>query len=334
MSTALTPDEATALIRAIPLNAPIAEVYVSGFYLCVLLLGVGIIWTSKRPDSRKWFWMGLVLLLYVLAMIHVGLEWFVTMEPLQKYGGSPEVIAALKTPPNRLEIKILGLLASALLYVITDCIMIWRCWVVWGRSLIVIIPVILAQIAGTICAGLGIAGQISLLRMQHPLPGEGLGPLVRFSTPFLSISLAVTLYTTGMICWRIMSVRRNAVKHGFGRTGDLSAALEILIESSALYAASIFVFVVLLAMKSTKQAWMQDIHPPIAGIAPTLLITRIFAGHARKDTEWSSGKSSIHFRSRQGQQTAGSAATSLTFPRAMTDTKIASSLELDVRNAV
>ncbi|KAJ7065608.1 hypothetical protein C8F01DRAFT_1366563 [Mycena amicta] len=327
MSTSLTPDQATALIRAIPLNAPIAEVFLSGFYLCLVLLSVGIIWTSKRADSHKWFWMGLVLLLYILAMIHGTLEWYVTMEPLQDYGGSPQVIAALKTPPNRLEIKILGLLASALLYIITDCIMIWRCWVVWGRSRLVPIPAILAQVAGTVCAGLGIAGQISLLLMQHPLPGEGLGPLVRFSTPFLSISLAVTLYTTGMISWRIISVQRNTEKDGSGRTSDLSTALEILVESSALYAASIFAFVVLLAMKSTKQAYMQDIHTPIAGIAPTLLITRIFVGHARKDSEWrnASRSSSLQFRSQPGQPT-GSTATSLTFHRAATE--IASSSDL------
>ncbi|KAJ7062764.1 hypothetical protein C8F01DRAFT_1251575 [Mycena amicta] len=321
MSTSLTPDQASALIREIPLNAAISEVFMSGFYSCLLLLAMGVIWTSKRKESRKSLWMALVVGLYVLATLHGSLEWFVTMQPLQTYGGSPQVIAALKTPPHRLQIKIVGLLASAFLYIITDVIMIWRCWIVWGRSRLVPVPAILAQIAGIVCAGLGLAGQISLLLMQHPLPGEGLGPLVRFSTPFLSLSLGVTIYTTGMISWRIVRVQRNSAMSGVEREGpgsDLSKALEILVESSALYAASIFVFVVLLALKSEKQSYSQDIHTQIAGIAPTLLIIRIFAGHSRQDAEWSGGKSSLQFASRGGGQTTTDASEHAEYSRTPT----------------
>ncbi|KAJ6564635.1 hypothetical protein B0H19DRAFT_913616, partial [Mycena capillaripes] len=104
------------------------------------------------------------------------------------------------------------------------------------------------------------------------------------STPFLSLSLAVTLYTTGLLAWRVIQVQRYFHKHGLNQSnGRFSPVLEILIESSALYATSLLVFVVLLAINSPKQAYPQYIHPQIAGIAPTLLVFRISAGHARRD---------------------------------------------------
>lgn len=141
---------------------------------------------------------------------------------------------------------------------------------------------------------------------QKPSSPARLAPLVRFSTPFLSLSLAVTLYTTGLLAWRIIRVQNYSQKQGLSKdNGKFSPALELVIESSALYAASLLVFVVLLAMKSPNQAYPQDIHPQIAvcpkvsqhscahethsqGIAPTLLIFRITAGHARREEEWTS----------------------------------------------
>jgi hypothetical protein len=101
--------------------------------------------------------------------------------------------------------------------------------------------------------------------IQNASSSTRLAPLVRFSTPFLSLSFAVTLYTTGLIAWRIIQVQKYSEKQGIKKdTGELSSVLELLVESSVLYAASIFVFVVLLALKSTNQAYPQDIHPQIA----------------------------------------------------------------------
>lgn len=121
------------------------------------------------------------------------------------------------------------------------------------------------------CAGLGLAGQIAVASIQNAPSSTRLAPLVRYSTPFLSFSLAVTLYTTGLIAWRIAHVQRYAKKHGIKKFhSDFSPVLELLIESSALYAASLLVFVVLLARKSPNQNYLQNIHAQIA-VCPMLL---------------------------------------------------------------
>ncbi|KAJ7327619.1 hypothetical protein DFH08DRAFT_816456 [Mycena albidolilacea] len=138
------------------------------------------------------------------------------------------VLTAL-THPN-LQLKILALVTSFLSILLTDMIMVWRRWTVWGRSWLVVIFPILAAIGGTVCAGLGLTGQIAVASNPNSISALRLAPLIRFSTPFLSLSYAVTLYTTGLIVWLI----------------------------------ALFVFVVFLATKSPKQNYLQNIHAQIA----------------------------------------------------------------------
>ncbi|KAJ7848426.1 hypothetical protein B0H13DRAFT_1645549 [Mycena leptocephala] len=261
---------------------------------------------TKRQGTRKWLWSAIVILLYLCATIHSSITWKTFVVPFQDDGSSPGIITALTHPS--LGLKVFGLVASALSFTVVDMIMIWRCWIVWGRSWLVVVLPILGVVAGTICAGLGIAGQVAAELITNVTASQGLAPLVRFSIPFLGMSLAITLYTTGFIVARILHVQRYANKNGIERSGggsSLYAVLEILVESSALYAASLFVFIVLLARKSENQVYIQNIHAQIAGIAPTLLMLRISAGQARDDTEWSLPKSDLQFAGTMNISVAG-----------------------------
>lgn len=134
------------------------------------------------------------------------------------------------------------------------------------------------------CAGLELAGQIAVASIENAPSAIHLAPLVRFSTPFLSLSLAVTLYTTGLIAWRITYVQRYAKKQDIKKEvkSEFSPVLELLIESSAVYAASLLVFVVLLALKSPNQNYTQNINVQIA-VCPIFLavyLTDIHQGYS------------------------------------------------------
>ncbi|KAF7336149.1 hypothetical protein MVEN_02162300 [Mycena venus] len=287
-----TPEQAAAHLRELPLNSPIIEIFINGIYTCLFIFSIGAVWMTPNASHHKKVWLGIIILLYSCATIHSAIQWEDLVLAFQNHGTSPDLLNAL-THPN-LRLKILALVASFLSFILADMIMIWRCYIIWGHSWIVVIIPILAAVAGTVCASLGLAGQIAVASVQNSTHALRFAPLLRFSTPFLSLSLAVTLYTTGLITWRILRVQRYTTKNGLSST-DYSPVLEILIESSALYAASLFVFVVLLAMKSANETYLQNIHAQIAGIAPTLLILRIYIGRARKDEEWSSPSSGLRF---------------------------------------
>ncbi|KAJ7872245.1 hypothetical protein B0H13DRAFT_1633931 [Mycena leptocephala] len=251
---------------------------------------------SKKSDYRRSLWSAVIIMLYSCSTIHSSISWEFLVLAFQNHGTSPDLLDALIRPNLRL--KTLSVAANIVGFVLADAIMVWRCWVVWGRSWIVIVLPILATIAGIVCVALGTTGQIAVASVQNASSATRLAPLVRFNTPFLGLSLGLTLYTTGLIVWRIIQVQRYTKMNGFKKVDvnrDFSPVLELLIESSALYAASLFVFVVLLAMKSPNQTYPQNIHAQIAGIAPTLLIFRVSVGHARKDEEWTSSKSVLEF---------------------------------------
>ncbi|KAJ7738058.1 hypothetical protein DFH07DRAFT_752699 [Mycena maculata] len=247
---------------------------------------------KEKGNNHRKTWSALIILLYSCATIHSSISWEFLVLAFHNYGTSPDLLNALIHPD--LKLKIVGLIANLLSIVLADAIMVWRCWIIWGRSWIVVVLPILATVSGTVCAGLGVAGQIAVAFAQDSTSATRLAPLVRFSTPFLSMSLVVTLYTTVVIAWRIIRVQQYAKKHGIKRVNfDYSPVLEIVIESSALYATSLFVFVVLLAMKNPNQNYLQNIHAQIAGIAPTIMIFRIAVGHARKNEDWTSPGSDL-----------------------------------------
>ncbi|KAJ6505692.1 hypothetical protein C8R47DRAFT_1102218 [Mycena vitilis] len=287
MSSPPSPAQAAALLQQLPLNGPILEIFLNGLFTCLLMACLGAIWMSKRSDARRTFWSAVIVLLYSCSTIHSSVSWEFLVLAFQNHGTSPALLDALIHPNLRL--KILALIANVVGFVLADVIMIWRCWVVWGRSWVVVVLPILATIAGIVCVGLGITGQIAVALIQNASSAVRLAPLVRFNTPFLGLSLGVTLYTTGFIVWRIIQVQRYAKTNGVKRVpGDFFPVLELLIESSALYSASLFVYVVLQATENPNQTYPESIHAQIAGIAPTLLIFRVSIGHARKEDEWTS----------------------------------------------
>ncbi|PBK93684.1 hypothetical protein ARMGADRAFT_132215 [Armillaria gallica] len=102
-------------------------------------------------------------------------------------------------------------------------------------------------------------------------------------TPVLyaSSSLATTHWSTLLIIYRVWTVGQTN-ERGLGAYRHV---VEVSIESSALYSASLILFVAFFA-----HDWAANYLDPITGIArgvaPTLLVGRVAAGHARPDDSW------------------------------------------------
>ncbi|KAK0216475.1 hypothetical protein EDD85DRAFT_1029821 [Armillaria nabsnona] len=107
----------------------------------------------------------------------------------------------------------------------------------------------------------------------------------RFFTPYSSCILATTLWCTLLIIYRIVTVARA----GDGAGGGLRAyrhVLEVLIESSALYSVSLILCTAFFARSDVKFGYFDTFAAISRGIAPTLLVGRVAAGHARPDDTW------------------------------------------------
>ncbi|KAK0184678.1 hypothetical protein F5146DRAFT_1169748 [Armillaria mellea] len=159
--------------------------------------------------------------------------------------------------------------------VLGNSIMIWRCWMVWGQHYsIVVLP--------SLCLAASIVFKVIDMRLVFVDGNDtDLHNLMLYAT----FSLTTTIWCTLLIVYRILSVGK-ASSGAEGGLGAYRHVIEVLVESSALYSVCVIVHVACLA-SNPWGAYYTDILAGISkGIAPTLLIGRVAAGHARPDDSW------------------------------------------------
>ncbi len=138
--------------------------------------------------------------------------------------------------------------------------------------------------------------------------------------PYLSFSMATTILCTLLIIYRIITV-------SYGGMGiqTFRGVIEIIVESSLIYSIMLIIYVVLVACdnfggkyvdiltSSTRVCFIYLLfHAPVSlllslqGIAPTLIVGRVAAGHARPDESWEGSiSSSLHFEHDSEEQSQG-----------------------------
>ncbi|PBK67632.1 hypothetical protein ARMSODRAFT_959268 [Armillaria solidipes] len=162
--------------------------------------------------------------------------------------------------------------------------MIWCCWVVWQRRWIVILLPALFLISGTV------------LRLVILCTQFGNGTFQIFNILYISFNLATTLWCTLLIIYRILTIVRVRYESE-GRLGPYRHFIEVLVESSAIYAIPAALYLAFILRDNLGVFYLDSITNVTKGIAPTLFIGRAAAGHTRaNDSLQESAVSSLHFR--------------------------------------
>ncbi|PBL00078.1 hypothetical protein ARMGADRAFT_1024142 [Armillaria gallica] len=183
----------------------------------------------------------------------------------------------------------LGLSITALVCtILADSTIIWRCWMVWGqRYLIVLLP--------SLCLCCAIAFKSISLYHQLASTNDNDSLIMVLYAAFILIT---TLWCTLLIIFRILTVGR-ASRASDSAGSALQAyrhIIEVLVESSALYSVALILYMVFFARNDWAAYCLDSLGAIIRGIAPTVLIGRVAAGHARPDDTWqASVMSSLRF---------------------------------------
>ncbi|KAK0501049.1 hypothetical protein EDD18DRAFT_1348498 [Armillaria luteobubalina] len=289
----LTDSDIAAIVEQldVALNAGIFDSYLNGIYTGVVAIMLWNIFTN-RSRHIGWLTVIITILLYITTMINYGAATWAFLHSIfvvnaqsfwTEFQGGTDAGALI------LEAGIPGAICS----ILADAIMIWRCWIVWGcRSLIILVPFLLL-IAATTCKILSLYGEYA---------SQGI------FTAFLpllysSFVLATTLLCTLLIIFRIVTVARAAGDVGSGLRA-YRHTLEVLVESSALYSISLILYMAIDEQDNVLFSYFDSLAAFARGIAPTLLIGRVAAGHARPDDSWKgSAMSSLHFGSYHEEST-------------------------------
>jgi len=132
--------------------------------------------------------------------------------------------------------------------------------------------------------------------------GFNIAIAINFNTAYLSISLALNALLTLMIVTRLVLHIRNireAIGASTGANGLHMAAATVvtmLIESYALYAVILLVYIVPWAVNSTVQLLFFAVTGPIQVIAPYLIILRVAKRRELTSQTISGAVESIRFR--------------------------------------
>ncbi|KAF9265721.1 hypothetical protein L218DRAFT_924262 [Marasmius fiardii PR-910] len=247
------------------------------FALCIHLLRQG----RMRFQT---LYISFIAILFVLATSMVAVE---VMKMIQesveefvfiKTGNFLPLYNFLKHDTLKTTIYALGIILPILANIAADSILIHRCYVVWGSTRRILLPLVLASFAVNVTSSTGaimfiigirdtrISSNIALVKTGGNIQAVGM----ILSASFNSI---LTLLTAGRV-WRITRTLRSS------STYNLTTMNRIILESGMLYPLAMIIHL------SITNAFPQY-HTPFdtlplvvlaAGIAPTLIIVRIRLG--------------------------------------------------------
>ncbi|OJA18899.1 hypothetical protein AZE42_12066 [Rhizopogon vesiculosus] len=183
-------------------------------------------------------------------------------------------------------------LAKVALYVtqttLADVVIVWRCYVLNHRSLLVAVPGCIALLTN-MAAVCYIVWSLS----QTPV-GSAVSINVDICiTIFYALTMVISVACTSLIVWRICRIRPFTPPGGFPTFLPVVIAI---VESGALYAMSVLALLVTFSIGSNAQYIMLDVITPIVGIAFCLIILQVHfqvGGKPRPNSPLNQGASSL-----------------------------------------
>lgn len=166
--------------------------------------------------------------------------------------------------------------------ILADALMVYRTFVVWNNNIYVILIPSLTFVA-TFTAG------VSFVNLQHHTANVETSvftkAVTQWTVAFLLSSFATTVYSTGLIAYRLlrngMDLRRHSVITGRVLTDHV---MRIIVESAALYSLNHLLYAILYEVKNEIEITPSYLEASIASITCSLIIIRCETITKRSDT--------------------------------------------------
>ncbi|KAJ7862816.1 hypothetical protein B0H13DRAFT_2565987 [Mycena leptocephala] len=167
--------------------------------------------------------------------------------------------------------------------IVTDGLFIYRCFVVWGRNIrIVVLPILMLFV---LVLGYLVACEDGLIPYQ-----------LDSRVPFV-MAILTNMVLMGLTAGRIWWIRRDA-RIVLESVHRYNTAIAVILESGAIYFLSMLFYLLafsLLAENSPAGAIFSAAVPQIMNIAPTLMIVRVGLGRTGHDTTEEQGRRASEF---------------------------------------
>ncbi|RPD79531.1 hypothetical protein L226DRAFT_567624 [Lentinus tigrinus ALCF2SS1-7] len=269
---------------AFPINtAQLVGVYMQGIFYGIDLITVAyglrvLLWTRdwhfKGRTRISWIMVGTTIAMFTIATLEMALGLLHNLQAFIYYTGPGGAIAEFDDISSWVNVvHTANYIAQTF---IGDGIMVYRCYVVYERNW----KVVLLKIPSLPACGWVVVYIGATLHISATLNESRLVPYI---TTVLSLTLAMTTMTTGLIVYRIMRISNGVASHDITRVGGnlrLTRVVRILVESGLIYTASVVVFFGTFLASNNAQYPVADVVVQLIPISFTLILIRVDQGIA------------------------------------------------------
>ncbi|KAJ7668658.1 hypothetical protein DFH06DRAFT_1182191 [Mycena polygramma] len=269
-----------------------------GAYTVVFILTCYVL-LYKRPkhDPVNKPMLGWSIVMFVLATMHIGVNYTRILRAFIVYRDEPGGPAAYFDLLSEFTQEF-GSAIYVAQTLVGDSVVLWRCYLVWGRQWQVIaFPVIL--LLGSATAGVGILYSFAVVVPQAEI---FVVQLQQWIVSFFSLTLATNIICTSLVAYRLWSINRQIEEFVNNRFNPI---ILLVVESGAIYSATLMTLLILYKTKSWFQYVLLDAISPIVGLVFSMIIVRIGLGLTTVNGQHTYGTSSRTPRNASSNNTKG-----------------------------
>ncbi|KIJ65817.1 hypothetical protein HYDPIDRAFT_27050 [Hydnomerulius pinastri MD-312] len=236
---------------------------------------MSILWRKKEKDARATrFYMAFSTAAFLLVTIFVAVEAVFGQEMWIVNANFPGGSAAYLATYASVWYQTMGTAASVILQLMSDGVLIYRCFVVWNNLYVLIFPCVLW--VATLILGI-----FELYTSGVPTGNAFEGLAAHIGVTYCAVSVGLNVIVTAMICGRIgylgMAIHTTSTKKSMAK---YTGTIPIIVESGLAYAVSGIAFVVSLGIGSEISILFLSLYVMFTCISPQMIILRVADGKA------------------------------------------------------
>jgi len=247
--------------------------YLAAIWLETMFYGINIVLFSgcmyvliarRRTPKVNRYLVGVAVLMFCFSTCHVFLGFyrlimgFIVLR--DQPGGPAAFFADVSIPANVAKVGI-----HTVNSVVGDSVVVWRCFLVWGRDWrMCLLPIVL--VCGSAICGFGQTVYFARGQKYHSAFAPA---LVRWNGSLFSLSLATNIVVTGLVAlraWHLLRLSGGVAGFRYWRI------LVIVIESGMIYSIALICEVTLYFLGLNSFYIVYDPIGQLTGIVPTMII--------------------------------------------------------------
>ncbi|KAI0710098.1 hypothetical protein C8Q76DRAFT_798856 [Earliella scabrosa] len=241
-----------------------------GAYTVVFILTVWVLLSKRRkrrPIRDPMLWISLIM--FVMATVHIAINYTRVIRAFITFRDAPGGPAAFFNQLSEFT-QIFGSTIYIAQTLIGDSVVLYRCYLVWGDSRVIVFPCIL--LLGSTASGVGILYSFARVVPEAEIFVE---ELQQWIVSFFSLTLATNIICTGLVALRIWWMNRAIMNFA---SNSYHPIIFLVLESGAVYSATLTTLLILYKTGSWFQYVLLDAISPIVGLVFSMIIIRIGMG--------------------------------------------------------